>query len=189
MTGASAPRRCRARLRSSTMRAPSCWAAVPTTMTAPSFRPPDSDFDEWERLGATGWNGAAMAKILAGRITDHDHHLDDRPLPPRPAAASSRRGSRWGLEGSGSSARRSSTGRWAIPRSTRRAACGSRLPWPISTQSPTCQNASRCGRSCMATRLHHREWPRRGGRDHRAAIIRAAHAPSCWRAAPSRRRN
>ncbi len=25
------------------------------------IRPPDSDFDEWERLGATGWNGAAMA--------------------------------------------------------------------------------------------------------------------------------
>ncbi len=25
------------------------------------IRPPDSDFDDWERLGATGWNGAAMA--------------------------------------------------------------------------------------------------------------------------------
>lgn len=25
------------------------------------IRPPDSDFDEWERLGAAGWNGAAMA--------------------------------------------------------------------------------------------------------------------------------
>ena len=26
------------------------------------IRPPDSDFDTWERLGATGWNAAAMAK-------------------------------------------------------------------------------------------------------------------------------
>jgi len=26
------------------------------------IRPPDSDFDAWERLGATGWNGAAMAQ-------------------------------------------------------------------------------------------------------------------------------
>ena len=25
------------------------------------IRPPDSDFDDWERLGATGWNAAAMA--------------------------------------------------------------------------------------------------------------------------------
>ena len=25
------------------------------------IRPPDSDFDDWERLGAAGWNGAAMA--------------------------------------------------------------------------------------------------------------------------------
>lgn len=25
------------------------------------IRPPDSDFDDWERRGATGWNGAAMA--------------------------------------------------------------------------------------------------------------------------------
>ncbi len=25
------------------------------------LRPPESDFDEWERLGATGWNAAAMA--------------------------------------------------------------------------------------------------------------------------------
>lgn len=25
------------------------------------LRPPDSDFDEWERLGAVGWNAAAMA--------------------------------------------------------------------------------------------------------------------------------
>ena len=33
------------------------------------IRPPDSDFDEWERLGATGWNGAAMAPYWQ-RITD-----------------------------------------------------------------------------------------------------------------------
>ena len=33
------------------------------------IRPPDSDFDEWERLGATGWNGAAMAPYWT-RITD-----------------------------------------------------------------------------------------------------------------------
>jgi choline oxidase len=26
------------------------------------IRPPDSDFDDWERLGATGWNAAAMAQ-------------------------------------------------------------------------------------------------------------------------------
>ena len=26
------------------------------------IRPPDSDFDEWQRLGAAGWNAAAMAK-------------------------------------------------------------------------------------------------------------------------------
>jgi choline dehydrogenase-like flavoprotein len=33
------------------------------------IRPPDSDFDEWERLGATGWNGAAMAPYWQ-RIAD-----------------------------------------------------------------------------------------------------------------------
>lgn len=32
------------------------------------IRPPNSDFDEWERLGATGWNAAAMAKYWE-RIT------------------------------------------------------------------------------------------------------------------------
>jgi|GEM_PF-4435426 len=32
------------------------------------IRPPDSDFDDWERLGATGWNGAAMAQYW-DRIT------------------------------------------------------------------------------------------------------------------------
>jgi choline dehydrogenase-like flavoprotein len=32
------------------------------------IRPPDSDFDEWERLGASGWNAAAMAKYW-DRIT------------------------------------------------------------------------------------------------------------------------
>lgn len=36
------------------------------------IRPPDSDFDDWERLGATGWNGAAMAHCwqrITGTIT------------------------------------------------------------------------------------------------------------------------
>jgi choline oxidase len=33
------------------------------------IRPPDSDFDDWERLGATGWNAAAMAPYWQ-RITD-----------------------------------------------------------------------------------------------------------------------
>ncbi|MCA3559955.1 MAG: GMC family oxidoreductase N-terminal domain-containing protein [Aestuariivirga sp.] len=33
------------------------------------IRPPDSDFDEWERLGATGWNAAAMAQYWQ-RITE-----------------------------------------------------------------------------------------------------------------------
>src|SRR6478672_4433213 len=33
------------------------------------IRPPDSDFDEWERRGATGWNAAAMAQYWQ-RITD-----------------------------------------------------------------------------------------------------------------------
>jgi choline dehydrogenase-like flavoprotein len=36
------------------------------------IRPPDSDFEEWERLGATGWNAAAMARYwqrIAGTIT------------------------------------------------------------------------------------------------------------------------
>ena len=33
------------------------------------IRPPDSDFDLWEDLGATGWNGAAMAKYY-DRILD-----------------------------------------------------------------------------------------------------------------------
>lgn len=33
------------------------------------IRPPDSDFDEWERLGAAGWNGAAMAPYWQ-RVTD-----------------------------------------------------------------------------------------------------------------------
>lgn len=32
------------------------------------IRPPDSDFDAWERLGATGWNAAAMARYWE-RIT------------------------------------------------------------------------------------------------------------------------
>jgi len=29
------------------------------------IRPPDSDFDEWEHLGATGWNASAMAASFA----------------------------------------------------------------------------------------------------------------------------
>ena len=33
------------------------------------IRPPDSDFDDWEHLGATGWNAAAMAQYWQ-RITD-----------------------------------------------------------------------------------------------------------------------
>ena len=36
------------------------------------IRPPDSDFDEWERLGASGWNAAAMATYwdrITGTIT------------------------------------------------------------------------------------------------------------------------
>ncbi|WP_374331804.1 GMC family oxidoreductase [Aestuariivirga sp.] len=33
------------------------------------IRPPDSDFDEWEQLGAKGWNGKAMAQYWH-RITD-----------------------------------------------------------------------------------------------------------------------
>ena len=33
------------------------------------IRPPDSDFDEWERLGATGWNAAAMAPYYR-RVVD-----------------------------------------------------------------------------------------------------------------------
>ncbi len=36
------------------------------------IRPPDSDFDEWERLGAAGWNAAAMAPYwqrITGTIT------------------------------------------------------------------------------------------------------------------------
>ncbi len=33
------------------------------------IRPPDSDFDEWERRGATGWNADAMAQYWQ-RITD-----------------------------------------------------------------------------------------------------------------------
>ena len=33
------------------------------------IRPPDSDFDEWEELGAHGWNGAAMAPFWQ-RIRD-----------------------------------------------------------------------------------------------------------------------
>jgi choline dehydrogenase-like flavoprotein len=33
------------------------------------IRPPDSDFDEWESLGATGWNAAAMAPYWQ-RITE-----------------------------------------------------------------------------------------------------------------------
>ena len=33
------------------------------------IRPPGSDFDEWERLGAAGWNAAAMARYY-GRVLD-----------------------------------------------------------------------------------------------------------------------
>jgi choline oxidase len=33
------------------------------------IRPPDSDFDDWERLGAVGWNAAAMAPFWQ-RITE-----------------------------------------------------------------------------------------------------------------------
>lgn len=33
------------------------------------IRPPDSDFEDWERLGATGWNAAAMAPYWQ-RITE-----------------------------------------------------------------------------------------------------------------------
>ncbi|WP_421694117.1 GMC family oxidoreductase [Aestuariivirga sp.] len=48
------------------------------------IRPPDSDFDDWERLGATGWNGNAMAPYWQ-RILDA---VTIEPAPCHPASRS-----------------------------------------------------------------------------------------------------
>lgn len=47
------------------------------------IRPPDSDFEEWERLGATGWNGAAMAPYF-------DKVMDTITVEPAPCHRLSR---------------------------------------------------------------------------------------------------
>ena len=80
---------------SSTMRAPGCWAAAPTTMTAPSSARPIP----------ISTNGSASAPPAGtARRWRHTGSASPTPSPSRPhpatrpAAASSRPGSRWACE-------------------------------------------------------------------------------------------
>ena len=147
------------------------------------IRPPDSDFDAWERLGATGWNARRDGEILAAHHRHHHHR--DRTLPPGQPAL--HRGRDRDGPRRGGFRPRGAAGRGAVP-----AQCqGPPAAIILRRLSPSarrhCRSTSRCGRSA---------WPRGSSSRtaapwvprHRAARS-ARRAPWCWRAAPSRRRS